>query len=353
MSLRLPILAAVRGDFSMLDTFFYAFNAVTPMLLLMLLGCWLKQSKFFDDAILTKLNTFAFRFGISPLMFCNVYAIPSLADIHLNSMVFVLVSCLVLTGMGVIESRLFTKQRSRRGIMIQNSFRSNFAIIGTSLSASLGGAAASAISASIQAPTIIYYNVVAVLCLTIYSDRPDRAVNVRGILKKIATNPMILGQVAGLICLCIREFIPVDAQGELVFSLERDLPFLYEAVSDLAGMATPLILVLLGARVNFSAVGDMKTELAVGVVQRLILAPAVGLALAIGAQAIGLLPAGPAAISALVGMYGSPVAAASAVMAEEMGGDAELARQYVVWTAALSMFTLFVWIFLLRTVGLL
>ena len=67
----------------------------------------------------------------------------------------------------------------------------------------------------------------AVLFLTIYSDQPNRAVDVGGILKKIATNPMILGQVAGLICLAVREFVPRDAQGELVFSLAGDLPFLY------------------------------------------------------------------------------------------------------------------------------
>ena len=314
----------------MLDTFFFAFNAVTPMLLLMLLGCWLKAKHFFDDALLKKMNSFTFRFCISAMMFRNIYSLSSLEDIHLNIMGYVIVSSLVLTGMGWVESRLFTARRERRGIMIQNAFRSNFAIIGTTLAFSLGGAEGGAISASMQAPAIIYYNVVAVLCLTIYSDRPDRAVDVRGILKEIVTNPMILGQVAGLICLAIRMFIPRDAQGELV----------------------PMILILLGAQVNFSAVGDMKKELAVGVVQRLVLAPAAGFGMAFLAQRLGVFAVTPAVISALVGLYGSPVAAASAVMAEEMGGDAELARQYVVWTSALSMGTLFLWIFLLRTLQL-
>lgn len=337
----------------MFDTFLYAFNAVTPMLLLMLLGWGLKAARFFDDGLLQKMNTFTFRFGISAMMFRNIYTLSSLEDIHLNAMGFVLVSCLVLTGMGWVESRLFTDRRNRRGIIIQNSFRSNFAIIGTTLAFSLGGAAGGAVSASIQAPAIIYYNVVAVLCLTVYSDRPDRAVDVPGILKKIATNPMILGQVGGLICLVIREFIPRDAQGELVFSLSGDLTFLYSAIESLADMAPALILILLGARVNFSAIGDMKKELAVGVVQRLLLAPAVGFGMAFLAQAAGVLEVTPAVLSALVGLYGSPVASASAVMAEEMGGDAELARQYVVWTSAFSMGTLFLWIFLLRTVHLL
>ena len=336
----------------MLDTFFFAFNAVTPMLLLMLLGCWLKAKHFFDDALLKKMNSFTFRFCISAMMFRNIYSLSSLEDIHLNIMGYVIISSLVLTGMGWVESRLFTARRERRGIMIQNAFRSNFAIIGTTLAFSLGGAEGGAISASMQAPAIIYYNVVAVLCLTIYSDRPDRAVDVRGILKEIVTNPMILGQVAGLICLAIRMFIPRDAQGELVFSLAGDLPFLYSAIDSLASVASPMILILLGAQVNFSAVGDMKKELAVGVVQRLVLAPAAGFGMAFLAQRLGVFAVTPAVISALVGLYGSPVAAASAVMAEEMGGDAELARQYVVWTSALSMGTLFLWIFLLRTLQL-
>ena len=84
----------------MFDTFLYAFNAVTPMLLLMLLGWGLKAAHFFDDELLRKMNTFTFRFGISAMMFRNVYTLSSLRDIHLNVMAFVLVSCLVLTGMG-------------------------------------------------------------------------------------------------------------------------------------------------------------------------------------------------------------------------------------------------------------
>ena len=154
----------------MFDTFLYAFNAVTPMLLLMLLGWGLKAAHFFDDNLLKRMNSFTFRFGISAMMFRNIYSLSSLREIHLDSIWFVLATCLVLTGLGWVEAHIFTDRRERRGIMIQNSFRSNFAIIGTTLAFSLGGAAGGAVSASIQAPAIIYYNVAAVLFLTIYSD---------------------------------------------------------------------------------------------------------------------------------------------------------------------------------------
>ena len=85
----------------MFDTFLYAFNAVTPMLLLMLLGWWMKAIHFFDDSLLKKMNSFTFRFGISCMMFRNIYTLSSLREIHLDSIWFVLVSCLALTGMGV------------------------------------------------------------------------------------------------------------------------------------------------------------------------------------------------------------------------------------------------------------
>ena len=56
----------------MFDTFLYAFNAVTPMLLLMLLGWGLKAAHFFDDNLLKRMNSFTFRFGISAMMFRNI-----------------------------------------------------------------------------------------------------------------------------------------------------------------------------------------------------------------------------------------------------------------------------------------
>lgn len=337
----------------MSSIFWFAFHAVTPMLLLMLLGWGLQAKGVFDENMLHKMNGFTFRFGLSAMMFCNTYGLTSLADFRLNVMACVLFAALVLTGIGWAEGRLFTRQRNRRGIMMQNAFRSNFAIIGTTLAISVGGVAGGAAAASIQAPAIIYFNVASVVCLSIYSDRPGQTACLGQILKGIITNPMIFGQLAGVLCLAVREFIPRDVQGELVFSLAKDFPFLYEPVESLADMASPLILILLGARINFSAVGNMKKELAVGVIQRLVLAPVVGFGVAFLAQWLGIVDVTPALASALVGLYGSPVAAASAIMAEEMGGDGELARQYVVWTSAFSMVSLFMWLVLLRSLQVL
>ena len=104
----------------MLDTFFYAFNAIAPMLFLMLLGYYLRYTHFFDLSLLKRMSTFTFRFGISAMMFRNVYTLSDLSEIRVDMMCFILICCVAITAVGWAEAMLFTQQRSRRGVMIQN-----------------------------------------------------------------------------------------------------------------------------------------------------------------------------------------------------------------------------------------
>ncbi len=337
----------------MLDSLIFAANSIIPMMLLMLLGYVLGRRGFFSAETVRQMNRFTFRFCVSAMMFRGIYTLSSLSDIRLNTMCFVLVSVIALTVLGWAEAHLFTKDRSRRGVIVQNSFRSNIGVIGLYLASSLGGAEGSSVCAGIQTPVIIYNNIMAVTVLTVYSGGAGRSPGAREVLRRIAVNPMILGQAAGIVCLVIRQFIPRGADGALAFSLARDLPFLYSAIDSLASLTAPLLLVLLGAQVDFGAVSHFRKELIVGVAHRLLIAPAVGFALALLAQRMGFITLTNALAASLVGLYASPAAVASAVMTEEIGGDAELARQYVVWTSALSSLSLFVLVLALRRMGLL
>ena len=55
---------------------------------------------------------------------------------------------------------------------------------------------------------------------------------------------------------------------------------------------------------------------------------------------------------ALIAMFSTPVAVSSVVMTEQSGGDGQLAAQLVVWTSILSIFTMLVITFTLKTFGL-
>ena len=54
---------------------------------------------------------------------------------------------------------------------------------------------------------------------------------------------------------------------------------------------------------------------------------------------------------AMVAVCASPVAVSSAVMTQEIGGDDQLASQIVVWSSVLSMVSIFLIVYALRTLG--
>lgn len=336
----------------MLSSMYFAFNAVMPIVLLMALGYWLRRRGTFDAPFLKKANSFAFRYCLSTMLFCNMYSLGDLRDIPWGFALFALAVLGVFTVAGWLCARIFTADRRRKGVLMQNAFRSNMSIIGLPLATAMAGQEGAVMASAMQAPAIIYFNLMAVIVLTVYAEQAE-GVNLKKILLSILKNPLIIGLVTGMACLAARMALPLNAAGEVVFSLQRDLPWLYTSLNNLGRIGSPLALVVLGGQFDFSAVKGARKELAAGVLCRLVICPAIGYAAAFAAQAAGILTLTPAVIATMVGMFASPVAVSSAVMAAEMGADDQLANQLVVWTALLSMLTVFLQIVVFRSLGLL
>ena len=335
----------------MLSIFSYAWNAIAPILLLILLGYVLRVKQVFPVSFFRTVNRFVFHFSFPALMFVNLYELDSIRDINFRLAVYLLTSLVIITGISIVLANCVTSVRNRKGVLIQAGFRSNFAIIGLPLAEGLLGPAGLAVAASMQAPTVIYFNVVSVLALTVYSD--DAQLDTGKILRNILKNPLIQGLSAGVIVLILREFIPCHPDGSLVFSISGTLPWLYTTLQYLARIATPVSLMMLGGQFSFSAVHGIRKELTAGVLMRLVLAPVLGFGMAFAAAHFGLLELSPTSIGVMIAAYGSPIAIASSVMAQEMHADDVLAGQIVVWTSLLSMITIFVMTVLFRSVGML
>ncbi|MBQ5607977.1 MAG: AEC family transporter, partial [Oscillospiraceae bacterium] len=111
---------------------------------------------------------------------------------------------------------------------------------------------------------------------------------------------------------------------------------------------------VLGGQFQFSAVGGMFKEIAVGTVSRLIIAPLIGIGGAYLLSAYtNILDCGVNAYPAMIALFGSPVAVSSAVMAGAMDNDEQLATQLVVWTSILSVATIFLTVCILMGAGIL
>lgn len=292
----------------MLGIFLYAGRAIMPLLLMMALGCGLRRVGRWSDDFYRQLNGFCFHVLLPVQLFLNVYAIEDLSVLNWRLLGFIVVCILGAAGLGVAAAPLFARDRGQRAVIAQATFRANQVIMGIPLASALGGQEALIFASLVTSVCVPVFNVLAVVVLTAYSS--EKHLSWRDEVRRIFQNPLILGALAGFAAVLLRQLAPS------VFDLPQTLPSVYKVCGDLSRAASPLVLVILGARLRFDAVQGLWKK-----------------------------------ITAAVAIFCSPVAVTSAVMVQEMGGDEQLAQQVVAWSSALSMVTIFCFAAGLRAMG--
>lgn len=331
-----------------------AVNAVLPIILLILLGYFLRKKGFLTENFVKVGNKLVFNVCLPSMLFINVYDIESFTEIQWDIVIFCVLAVFTIFIIGLGLAVITTDVAERRGALWQCTFRSNFAIIGLSLAGALGSNDGLGVAAVVSAFTIPVFNILGVIALTVFIQKEGQSKSsMAGIIKNIAQNPLILGVVLGLLCLGIRA-LQVNMFGEVIFALNKQTKFLYTALNNLKAIASPLALLVLGGQFEFSAVKGLRKEIIVGTIGRIIMAPAIGIGGAVLlSSCTELLQCGVNEYPALIALFGSPVAVSSAVMAGAMGNDEQLATQLVVWTSVCSIVTIFLMVCLLMAAGLL
>ena len=337
----------------MLQILLTALNAVLPIVLLSVLGYWLKRIGLLTEGFAKVGSKLVFQVGLSCSLFVNVYNIKDFSQVPWDVVIYALVVICLLFALGLVSALATTPVPARRAVILHGVFRSNFAIIGLSLAANIGGDEAMAVASVVSAFAIPLYNVLGVISLTMFTGGGEKHYSAGKFIMDIIKNPMILGAIAGGVCIAIRS-LQLLAFGEMVFTLQEDLPFAFDTINKLKTMTTPLALLVLGAQFEFSAVRGLFKEILVGAVWRLVIAPLIGVGLAVILSArTSLLSCDAASYPALIALFGSPVAVSTAVIASEMGGDDQLATQLVVWTSLGSVITIYITVCIMMASGLL
>lgn len=330
---------------------FFTFNAILPVILTILVGYILKTTKILQEQFFQQLNKLCFRCCLPVLLFYNVYNVNNLNQIisYYKVCIFVVIAIIIFYIIAFFFFMITIKDTKQKGVMIQCAFRSNYAIIGISLAISMTGenSIQVVIASILSSISIPLFNVLAIISLSAFVNENNQKISIVSILKKIITNPLILGVASGFISLIIRQYIPRTPEGNLIFSIKNNLPFLYRTIQMLATCASTIALIALGGNFTFKAISKLKNKIIVGVLTRTIICPLICLTIA---YLLGF--KGPE-FPALIALFGSPVAVSSVPMTKEMGNDDELAGQLVVWTSIASAFTLFLIIYTSRQFGIL
>ena len=97
--------------------------------------------------------------------------------------------------------------------------------------------------------------------------------------------------------------------------------FPYTIVSYLARAATPVSLIVLGGQFDFKRMAGYRKLLVLGVGGRNFMAPLIGVGGAVILTLSGHADFGPDVFAAIIALFGTPVAVASAIMSEAMDNN--------------------------------
>lgn len=298
------------------------------MFLMMVIGVGVRKYKLLSAAEVKHLNHMVFVVFFPAMMFTNLYGADIKEAVDGRLITFGVTAVLIEYLVTLLFVLRIEKEPKSRGAMIQAIYRSNFVIMGIPIAVNMFGHGNLAVTAMMVSVIVPVYNVLAVTTLEVFrGGRPDLI----NILKKLATNPLILGAAAGIIAVLT----------------DLKLPSVFETViADMSAVATPMALVILGASFNFKSIRRCRRNLIVAVISRLIIVPALGL------SAAALLGFRGIAFVTLIAIFASPTAVSSFTMAETMDSDSELAGNCVVFSSAFACFTMFFWIFLFKNLGM-
>lgn len=336
----------MKGDAFMSD-FLFTVNAVMPIIIMVLIGYLLKRIGIINSDTAKGMNKLVFRLFLPVMLFLNVYKIKNLSDIEPYYMLYAALFTVALFALMLLVSGFISGDASKRGVIIQAAFRSNYALVGIPIAASVvpnGGEVAASLLSTFIVPV---FNILAVITLVLFSDRSNDAeekgrIDIKKLLLDIVKNPLIDAILLGFICLGIRAAFEGFGIG---FRLS-DISFAYATLEKLSAVATPLALVTLGAGFEFKAIRELKKYIIFATAIRCAAVPVLGFGIAL---LIGSFNA--AHFAAFVGVFATPVAVSSVPMAQEMGADSNLAGQLVVWTTLISSVTVFLCTYLLRVIG--
>lgn len=312
-----------------MDDLIFCLNVTIPVFLTMILGMIFRYLHIFTDEFVKRMNAFVFSCALPVLLFNDLSRVDFFSVWDTRFVLF----CFFATLISIIFSYLVStrlQNKAIQGEFVQSSYRSSAAILGIALIENIYGH-------STIAPLMIFasvplYNVMAVIVLSVLKrerSKMRKQVLIKTI-KGIATNPIILGILAGFLWSISGIKQPVIMQ---------------KTLNNLSVLATPLGLMAMGASFQLqNAKGLWKPAILCSFI-KLIVFVAVFLPLAIwmGFTSEKLV--------AILIMLGSATTVSCFIMAKNMGHDGTLSSTVVMLTTLCSAFTLTMWLFILKTLS--
>lgn len=291
--------------------------ALLPIILLIGLGIELRRRRFLAEAFWSQAERLGY-FILLPALFFHGLATAKLDTLPIWGLTATLIlSTLSIAALLVAMRPLIQLDGPGFTSVFQGSVRFNN-YVGVTLAAGLFGAEGIALAAICNAAIVPTVNI---LCVLIFARHGTTRLSARGIFMQIATNPLILACLAGILVQALGMQVPSGID---------------PALRALGTASLPLGLLCVGAALNFGMARQWVGPVGISSAVKFVAMP---LATFATGMVFGL--HGPALTIALL-FQAMPTASTAYIMSRQLGGDAPLmagitAMQTVIAAAAIPV----------------
>ncbi len=314
----------------MWESLLFSANIVLPSFILILVGRCITRFGLMRREEMDKISKLTFKYVLSVKIFSDIAANDASTFSNVRMVAYILAMLVALFLVIWFLAARMLKKKESVGSFVQSCFRCSFTVLGLSMIDSFAGSEGVARCALLLATAAITINILASIVLTPRGEQADRRARTLKTLKGIATNPLIIASVLGLL---------------FSFAGWRLPGVLNKAVRNYGAMAAPLSLLCIGASLSLDRIrGSFKYAFIASCVKTFgEAAVAIPVAIALGFTGFEL------TVIAIFFTAANP--AANYVMALACGGDSDLAATGLVISTMMCVFTTMAAITIIRALG--
>ena len=298
-------------------------STIIPIFIIIFLGVFARHKGFLSQDFLHQANRLVYHIAIPAMIFSAIAKSSLKTQFHPGVILITLAAVCLIVPVAWFAARTAGIAPSSKGSFIHSAFHGNLGYIGLAVAFYYLGHEGLVKAAIIAGFVMILQNVLAVAVLGFYNRDAGNGTGLAASLGAAMTNPVILSALGGIFYSLSGLPMPVI--------LDRSLTIL-------KGMALPLALLVIGASLSFEKIRLVFATVAMTSVLKLLVMPAIGFVLfkLFGIPASDFIPG-------LI-ILAAPSATLVYIMAEQTGGDPDIAVAAISVSTLVSGLTYGIWL---------
>jgi malate permease and related proteins len=298
-------------------------ETIIPIFLIIIFGYILQQRGLLTAKFILEANRFVFLYSLPVLIFTGIMK-SDIKDVGLMNILSVIIPTLVILCLAFLLALAMRLKKGTLGSFVQTTFHGNITYIGLAVLYYMLGEEGLKKGSILIGFLILVNNTLAIAILSWTS---QKHANIFKSLISIAKTPLIVATFVGMLLLYLG--IPVPK-------------LLMKSMGILANIALPMALIIIGASMSVGTIKSSFKLSGIVTLMKLMVLPSLSF-LFCYLYAIPLRDTLPGII-----LLATPTATTSFILANELGGDTELASGVIALSTLLSPIAFIFWAFIIR-----